>query len=463
MTRLAALAAACALLMALTAPAGAHEPAGAEEGRPGGAGSEVLVKLADLSLLTGDVADLPSVNEVANVIDGIDVHVVRVDPGTAESVAATLDALPVVEFAEVNGTVEPLTVDRRLAGLGKPFLPMHSMLLIDLGLGTAEEELAPAAEPAAEEAPQQVERAEAQVQDAVPNDPMLADQYALDRIDAHEAWATYREARGYGAEYPSQGGATIAILDSGIDQLHPEFGGKVGSCASYLLHIGVGLPTCQDNNFHGTHVAGVAGATANNGTGIAGVAFDSQLLPMQTCTVICSFADLAAATVHAADAGADVINYSLGGAEPNRTMEDAVDYAAERNALLVAAAGNRGGVDSVDYPAAFDRVLAVGSTNADDALSMFSSTGSQIDIAAPGEAILSTIPPAGLLYAEFDGTSMAAPHVAGAGALLRSLGLNAAQAREALIAGAEDVGLPREEQGAGRLNVANSVDHALGR
>lgn len=401
MSRMTVVLAVLALVGALlpaSDPAAAHEPEGPGPGEP----TEVLIKPADSGLLglgRVDVGALPGVGEVVNVIDGIGVHVATVPAGTADEVAATLEALPVVAYAEPNATLSPLRA---------------------------------------------------------PDDPSLADQYALERINAEAGWARYRDARGYGDAFPATGGANIAVIDSGLDKtLHPEFDGKVTECHSWLLQIGVGLPTCQDNNVHGTHVSGIAAAAADNGAGIAGVAFDAQIQALQACTALCGMADVAAALVHAADNGADVVNMSLGTPQATDALTDALAYADEAGVLLIAAAGNDGG--AVNFPAANDEVLAVAATDRNDDLAEFSSRGPEIDVAAPGAGVLSTLP-TGLLYGELDGTSMAAPHVAGLGGLLMSLGANADQARAAIVGGADDVGLPAEHQGAGRIDVADSVE-----
>lgn len=366
-----------------------------------GAASEVLVKLAadaETPAISTRVASLPGVEQVFHTIEGIDVHVAAVAPGTAERVAAALELLPAVAYAEVNDAYE---------------------------LADTEE----------------------------PNDSRLTDQYALDRIEAVAGWASYRADHGYGDEFPATGGATLAVVDSGIDRGHPEFADKIAACRRWLTGTGVGTSGCQDVVGHGTHVSGIAAAAADNDAGIAGVGFDAEIQALQACSNPCAFADVAAATVYAADNGADVANFSFGGSHSD-AMEDAIAYAADKGVMMVAAAGNDGG--GVLFPANDSRVMAVSATDTSDELMASSSRGPEIAVAAPGDAVLSTEP--GTDYGTRSGTSMSAPHVSGLAALLMSTGADADQAHAAITAGAEEVeDLTREEQGAGRLDVPRSL------
>jgi subtilisin family serine protease len=129
------------------------------------------------------------------------------------------------------------------------------------------------------------------------------------------------------------------------------------------------------------------------------------------------YSDIAQGIVYAADNGAHIINISAGGAAPSRALQDAVDYARARGALVVAAAGNDGG--DVLYPAACEHVLTVAATDQNDARASFSNHGPQVDVAAPGVDIYSTWPWVGGYFTQ-SGTSMAAPHVAGLAALVWS-------------------------------------------
>ena len=279
------------------------------------------------------------------------------------------------------------------------------------------------------------------------------------RIRARAGWSDY------GHLWRKTGGARLAIIDSGIDRLHPEFSGRVSHCRSWMTGIGVGAPICQDSQVHGTHVAGIAAATANNRHGIAGIAFDSRIMALQAFNSSGNAltADVAAAMVYAARNGAKAANYSFSATEPSRTERAAVRFAHNRGVVQVAAAGNDGDAEDpkdrgVQYPARYDEVLAVSATNARDTLAAYSSRGPQLDVAAPGTAIISTIPGT-LLYARLDGTSMAAPHVAGLAALLRADGFGAAETRRRIRDGADDLGRAGHDSkyGHGRINLARSI------
>src|SRR3990170_879710 len=192
----------------------------------------------------------------------------------------------------------------------------------------------------------------------------------------------------------------------------------------------------MDTYGHGTHVAGIAAATAGNGVGVAGVC------PRCTILAVKVFADGSGSTsdftvaqgiVWAVDHGANVVNLSLGGPGSSAVAQAAVDYAWSRGVVVVAAAGNSGS-STLSYPAAYPNAIAVSATNSSDGLAGFSSYGSWVDLSAPDQGILSTVP--GGDYASWSGTSMATPVVAGAAGLAFSAGLGSAAAvRTALEAG----------------------------
>jgi thermitase len=346
---------------------------------------------------------LAGAGRVVATLDAIDVAVVAVPEGTVAAAIAAYKGLPGVAYAEPNHIMRPLQT---------------------------------------------------------PNDPRYGQQYGLRNIDAAGGWALYDPA----GSFSPTGGATIAVVDTGIDLTHPDLFGRVDldHCRQWL-GTGVGLPGCQDTGFHGTHVTGIAAATTDNGEGIAGVAYDANIMALTGCIVVtCPVAATAGAITYAADNGADVANYSFGGSAANQTLQRAVTHAHDQGVLQIAAAGNEGRDDSVLYPAKYPEVMAVSATNRRDTLAGFSSRGPEVDVAAPGDAILSTFP--GAQYLQLGGTSMASPHVAGLGALLRSMGLDAAEAWDAIIAGTEHaLGQTGEDDdfGHGRINVANSIQWAL--
>jgi subtilisin len=168
-----------------------------------------------------------------------------------------------------------------------------------------------------------------------------------------------------------------------------------------------------------------------------------------------SFSDVAAGIEYTADQGWDVGSLSLGASSGSQTVKDACTYAQGKGVLLVAAAGNDGPCsDCVGYPAAYSEVVAVSSTDCSDSLSGFSSTGPEVELAAPGTDIYSTIPGG---YDTFSGTSMACPHVSGAGGQLMANGSSNSQTRDTLGSSAEGLGLTSNETGAGLLDMASAL------
>jgi len=262
-----------------------------------------------------------------------------------------------------------------------------------------------------------------------PNDPSFANQWGLDNtgqaykpgqsgtidadIDAPEAWAVTTGS-------PA---VVIAILDTGIDQDHPELAGKIVGNKDYS---GYGV---EDRYGHGTHVAGIAAAMTNNGVGVAGVGRNSSLLNVKVLNDQGSgyYTWIANGVTWAADHGAKVINLSLGGTRQSPTMENAINYAWDKGIVIVAAAGNDGS-STPFYPANCQNAIAVAATDANDQKASFSNYGSWVEVAAPGVDIFSTFPnhPFALQdshgkvnnYDFASGTSMATPHVAGLAALI---------------------------------------------
>jgi subtilisin family serine protease len=270
-----------------------------------------------------------------------------------------------------------------------------------------------------------------------PSDPGWSKQWGPAKIEAPAAWAAITATTD----------VIIAVIDSGIKLDHEDLvaqrwintaeipgnwldddgNGEIDDVNGWhFFHRWTGASYVPDQNAnvqddygHGTHVAGIAAAATNNGVGIAGIAPGARVMPVKVLDQYGNgwYSDIAAGIVYAADNGARVINLSLGGAEDSQTLRDAVDYARSRGALVVAATGNTGG--AVLYPAAYDPVLAVAATDANDQVAYFSNRGTQVDVAAPGVDIYSTWPWVTGYFTK-SGTSMAAPHVSGIAALLWS-------------------------------------------
>lgn len=223
----------------------------------------------------------------------------------------------------------------------------------------------------------------------------------------------------------------VAVLDTGIREDHPDLAGRVVTGYDYYENdaepTDPGAPGSTTAS-HGTHVAGIIGAVANNGMGTAGVSWNVRLLNVR---VMSNNGDgdtsqLAAAIHYAVNQGADVINLSLGFTEDATPVRDAVDYAVSRGVILVAAAGNStNGNAPIMYPARYPNVIAVGSVDEDTNKSSFSNVGPELDLLAPGRSILSTNynrSTSSYDYQTMTGTSMATPHVSGIVALMLANG-----------------------------------------
>jgi thermitase len=218
----------------------------------------------------------------------------------------------------------------------------------------------------------------------------------------------------------------IAIVDSGIDAGHPDLAGKVVAAANFTASN-----TTADLSGHGTHVAGIAAASFDNGTGIAGMAPNARLMDVKVLAIDATgqstgdCADVADGIVWAVDNGANVINLSLGSAAPCPVMAMALEYAFSHGALPIAAAGNSA-TTARSYPAADPNVVSVAATDDDDRLATFSNRSADwVDVAAPGVDIVSTLPTydnasGAVRYGYLSGTSMAAPIVSGIAALIWS-------------------------------------------
>ncbi len=291
----------------------------------------------------------------------------------------------------------------------------------------------------------------------IPDDPDFSRQWHLKAAGAERAWDATRGE-----------GVTVAVIDTGIypvDDLDParivkgwNFVGKNDDA--------------RDDHAHGTHVAGTVAQSTGNGKGVAGMAPQARLMPIKVLSAYGSGTshDIAEGIRFAVDHGARVLNLSLGGGGRSLAMESAVAYARRRGAVVVCAAGNSGS-RGVSYPAAYRDAFAVSAVGPQGRLAPYSSFGPEVAIAAPG-GDKSQGEEAGVLqqtladgstteaaFRWFQGTSMATPHVAGAAALVMSLGVSAPSAVEGLLTStAKDAPESSAERyGAGLLDAAAAV------
>ena len=242
-------------------------------------------------------------------------------------------------------------------------------------------------------------------------DPRFSEQWGLTAIHAPQAWTVTR----------GKSAVVVAVVDTGVDYTHPDLVDRVDTANDYDFVNGDS--DAVDDNGHGTHVAGIIAATADNGIGVAGVAPECRVLPVKVLDSKGSgdTIGVAAGIRYAADAGAKIINLSLAGPS-DATMGDAVAYAQLKGCIVVAAAGNEG-LGSASYPAGYDQVIGVGATDSSNVRATFSNHGIGVDIAAPGVNILSTTLGGG--YEPLSGTSMASPFVSAVTALVWSVNATA--------------------------------------
>ncbi len=240
----------------------------------------------------------------------------------------------------------------------------------------------------------------------IPNDTGYTYQWGPSKIQAPAAWDVT----------VGSSDIIIAIVDTGVDLDHPDLNAKIVSGWDFVNDD----PIAQDDHNHGSHVAGIAAAETNNHQGVAGISWQARIMPVKVLDNEGdgSYSDVAEGILWACNHGATIINLSLGGSAYSHTLEDAVEQAAGNGCLIVAAAGNGSG-DGVDYPARFPEVMAVAATSQNDVRAGFSDYGPEVEVAAPGVDIYSTL--WNDKYGLKSGTSMAAPHVAGLAALVWSV------------------------------------------
>jgi serine protease len=294
-----------------------------------------------------------------------------------------------------------------------------------------------------------------------PNDPRYNEQWNFRMVNAETAWQTTRGK-----------GAVVAVIDTGVAFMDTKKGKRARDFGDTQFVEGYDFVNHDampnDDQGHGTHVAGTIAESTDNGEGVAGLAIEAKIMPLKVLNSSGggTSKDIAEAIRWAADHGANVINMSLGSAYPDQLMGSACEYARKKGVTIVCAAGNSGR-EGVGYPAAYKDCIAVSSVGPKGDLSFYSSWGKQVAIAAPGGDKQVGGDAGGILqntimpddhgvpvddYYTFQGTSMASPHVAAVAALIVSQGVkNPDDVRAVLLKSAHKKG-PANKYGAGILD-----------
>ena len=283
------------------------------------------------------------------------------------------------------------------------------------------------------------------------NDPYFVQgsQWHLSKIQAPTAWDT------------TTGSSTqvVAVIDSGVRASHPDLVGKVMVGYDFVANDN----DANDENGHGTGVAGTLSPGSNNQIGVCGVTWANPILPVRVLDANGSgnYSAIANGIIYAADRGAKVINLSLGGTSSSRALQDAINYAWNKQCVIVAAAGNNGS-NVAFYPAACTNVVAVSATNASDTRPTWSNFGSYVDVSAPGVDILSVYGTD--QYAAWNGTSFSSPVASGVVALMAAANstLTNVLLVDLLIKNSDDIGALGKDvyYGSGRVNANRAVTAA---
>lgn len=309
-----------------------------------------------------------------------------------------------------------------------------------------------------------------QATDTIPNDTYYSNLYAPGKISAPKAWDTHTGTKN----------VVVGVIDTGIQYTHPDLAdniwvnpgeiagnGKDDDNNGYIDDIyGWNFVSNNnrplDDNGHGTHVAGTIGAVGNNGVGVTGVTWNTQLAALKFLDSGGSgyTSNAILAINYAADKGFAILNNSWGGGSYSQSLKNAIDA---YKGVFVAAAGNEGrNNDSyASYPASYtsNNIIAVAATTSTDALASYSNYGkTSVDLGAPGSSIYSTY--INSRYTSLSGTSMATPQVSGALALIKSYrpSLTTAQLRSLILNNVDSVSsLSNKTVTGGRLNVAKAL------
>jgi len=310
----------------------------------------------------------------------------------------------------------------------------------------------------------------------IPNDARFGELYNLHNtgqaggtpgadIGAPEGWGMRAGLIGFRS---ATSGVKVGLVDTGVLASHEDLAGKVADCAgvkntgTFILEL-FADPTivpgkCVDDNGHGTHVAGILAARANNGVGVTGVAFDSPLSVCKSGGGIFGgspVAGIANCIGWLSGLGVKIISMSIGGIARSAALDAAIAAASEKS-LLISAAGNDNS-PNLSYPGAYPEVVSVAATDRTDARASFSNYNDDVELSAPGTDVLSAMKDGS--YILLSGTSMATPHVAGVAALIAAKGGTPASWREKLHRSVDDLGAPgRDPQfGFGRIDLAKAL------
>ncbi len=284
------------------------------------------------------------------------------------------------------------------------------------------------------------------ITEITPNDRGFNSQYYLREINATKAWNT-----------TVGDSLVVGVLDTGVDANHPDLDGKIFNVPD------INKDFLTDDIGHGTEVSGIIAARTNNNQGIAGITWNTKILPLRITDEngVARVSTVVSALDEAYLRGAMIIQISLSTNQFSQTLKDAVKEAHDRGILIVSTAGNTG-IEELRFPSAFDDVIGVGAVNQHKVKESYSTTGEHVRLVAPGAAIYTTT--TGSSYSAVTGTSFASPQIAGAAALVWAVApeLTNDEVSEILFDSAEDLGDKGKDKlyGYGLLNTQKAVELA---